>query len=117
MIDRELATQYNNGHSMTMRRPKQSDRVSIAELKAKLSEFLRKVRNGHSLLVTDHGTPVARLAPLETPGLNRVPAQRPFNAPENAVDYSPLTPPRDGKADEEKTPLSLELLLEDRRKR
>ncbi|MGH7564698.1 MAG: type II toxin-antitoxin system Phd/YefM family antitoxin [Gemmatimonadota bacterium] len=40
-------------------------RASVSSLKARLSEYLRAVRNGEEVIVTDRGTPVARLAPLE----------------------------------------------------
>ena len=39
--------------------------VGIAELKAKLSEFLREVRKGHSITVFDRDVPVARIVPYE----------------------------------------------------
>ena len=39
------------------------DTVKIAELKAKLSEYLRRVRSGHSVTVLDRQTPVARIVP------------------------------------------------------
>ena len=38
-------------------------KVKIAELKARLSEHLRRVRRGHSLVVLDRDTPVAKLVP------------------------------------------------------
>ncbi|MBI2889477.1 MAG: type II toxin-antitoxin system prevent-host-death family antitoxin [Nitrospirae bacterium] len=37
--------------------------VRIAELKAKLSAYLRNVRGGHSLTVLDRETPIARVVP------------------------------------------------------
>jgi prevent-host-death family protein len=37
--------------------------VGIRELKARLSEYLRQVRKGRTLLVTDHGEVVAELRP------------------------------------------------------
>ena len=40
-------------------------RVGIADLKAHLSEHLRKVRGGRTLTVVDRNTPVARIVPLE----------------------------------------------------
>ncbi len=40
-------------------------RVKISELKAHLSEYLRHVRKGHTVVVLDRETPVARLVPLE----------------------------------------------------
>lgn len=38
--------------------------VSVSELKARLSEHLRRVRAGEELLITDRGNPVARLVPV-----------------------------------------------------
>lgn len=40
-------------------------RVSITELKAKLSEHLAAVRAGEEVIVTDRGQPIARLGPVE----------------------------------------------------
>ena len=37
--------------------------VRIADLKARLSEHLRSVRNGDTLTVLDRNTPVARIVP------------------------------------------------------
>ena len=39
--------------------------VSIARLKASLSHYLRIVRNGEEVLVTDRGDPIARIVPLK----------------------------------------------------
>jgi prevent-host-death family protein len=38
--------------------------VSIAELKARLSEFIAAARQGEEIVVTDRGRPVARLTGL-----------------------------------------------------
>ena len=40
------------------------ERVSVATLKARLSEYLRKAKAGEAVVVTDRGIPVARLGPL-----------------------------------------------------
>jgi prevent-host-death family protein len=40
-------------------------KVGIAELKAHLSENLRKVRRGRTLTVLDRDTPIARIVPYE----------------------------------------------------
>ena len=40
------------------------DRVAIGELKARLSEYLSRVRAGEEVTITDRGRPIARLAPL-----------------------------------------------------
>ena len=37
----------------------------IGQLKARLSEFLSRVRAGEEVVITDRGTPVARMVPLE----------------------------------------------------
>jgi prevent-host-death family protein len=36
-------------------------RIGIRELKSKLSECVREVRNGGTVVVTEHGRPVARM--------------------------------------------------------
>ncbi|MCP3979592.1 MAG: type II toxin-antitoxin system prevent-host-death family antitoxin [bacterium] len=43
-------------------------KVGIAELKARLSEYVRDVRRGHGLVVMDRRSPVARLEPYEPAG-------------------------------------------------
>lgn len=70
-------------------------KVGIADLKAHLSQHLRKVRRGHTLTVLDRETPVARIipydaeAPLEVrraarkPGDLRVPP--PPSSPTNSL--------------------------------
>jgi len=42
--------------------------TGIADLKARLSEYLAKVRAGDEVVVTDRGTPIARIVPLATAG-------------------------------------------------
>lgn len=43
------------------------NRVSISQLKARLSEYLEAVRAGEEVIVTDRGRPVARIAPVSGP--------------------------------------------------
>ena len=38
-------------------------RIGIRELKSTLSECLRQVKSGRSVVVTEHGQPVARIIP------------------------------------------------------
>jgi len=38
-------------------------RASVSVLKAKLSEYLEKVKKGSEVSVTEHGVPIARLVP------------------------------------------------------
>lgn len=46
--------------------------VRIADLKARLSEYLRAVRAGESIAVLDRDTPVAELIPVRGPRAVRV---------------------------------------------
>lgn len=43
------------------------ERTSIADLKAHLSAYLRKVKAGETVLVLDRGRPVARIEPISGP--------------------------------------------------
>jgi len=43
--------------------------VGIAELKARLSHWIRRVRRGESVVVMDRTTPVATLQPVASGGL------------------------------------------------
>lgn len=43
-------------------------RASVSRLKARLSEYLRLVRGGGEVVVTDRGRPVARLSPIDVTG-------------------------------------------------
>ena len=40
--------------------------VRVAELKARLSEYLRRVRGGHEVTVLHRETPIARIVPYGT---------------------------------------------------
>lgn len=42
-------------------------RISITELKARLSEHLRRVKAGDEVIVTEHGRAVAVLSPVPPP--------------------------------------------------
>lgn len=58
------------GHTVTM------ERVTVADLKARLSEYLRKVEAGEAIVVVRHGVPVARLERLVGPQLQVRPPRR-----------------------------------------
>jgi antitoxin (DNA-binding transcriptional repressor) of toxin-antitoxin stability system len=88
----------SHDYDMTMRR------VGIADLKAHLSEHLRTVRNGRTLIVLDRDAPVARLVPIEAGPLEIRKATR------HPRDLRPTPPPA--------TPInSLATLLADRQQR
>jgi prevent-host-death family protein len=80
--------------------------VRIAELKARLSEYLREVRRGGTVTILDRETPIARLVPYDrTPVLVvRLPAA---DAP--PLGEARLPPPLDLPVD------AVALLLEERR--
>lgn len=55
-------------------------KVKIAHLKTHLSSYLKKVRAGEEVVVTDRDTPIARVIPFEKPHeeLIIIPAKRPL---------------------------------------
>jgi prevent-host-death family protein len=61
--------------------------VKIAELKARLSSYLRSVRLGNEIVVKDRETPVARIIPLDNrePGLRTMPPSRTFQEVERLI--------------------------------
>jgi len=78
--------------------------VRIADLKARLSEHLRSVRNGDTITVLDRDTPVARIVPYAAQPLEIRKASR------RVRDLK--LPRRPAKPTD-----SVALLLEDRRRR
>lgn len=59
--------------------------VGIAELKARLSEYLRAVRRGESIAVLDRQTRVARIVPTPGPAALHVRKPAPGAPPPNRV--------------------------------
>ncbi len=47
--------------------------VGVREVRQNLSALLEVVKGGREILVTEHGRPVARLVPVEPPGLKAFP--------------------------------------------
>jgi prevent-host-death family protein len=81
--------------------------VGVADLKNNLSRHLRLVEGGEVIEVTDHDRPIARLVPIEVKTrLVLRPPSRPFAEIRDRV-YTPANLPIS----------SLDLLLEERRKR
>lgn len=81
--------------------------VPIADLKARLSEHLRSVRNGGSLTVLDRNTPVARIVPYAPYAAQPLEIRK---AKRRVRDLK--LPPKPAKRTD-----STALLLEDRRRR
>lgn len=65
--------------------------VGIAELKARLSHYLREVRQGQPITVVDRDRPVARLLPIEAVASGMV-VRRPVGRFRRLQDV-PLPPP------------------------
>jgi prevent-host-death family protein len=85
--------------------------VPVAELKARLSEYLRMVRRGHEVIVTDRGRPVARLSPVgPSTGFDALISEGVARAPQRDLPEEFWTLPR------VKDPAGrlLEVLLEER---
>lgn len=80
--------------------------VGVAELKARLSEYLRAVRRGRDVVVMDRDQPIARLVPYEARGTLVV--REPLTQYRTLGDV-PLPPPVRLAVD------PVEVLLEDRR--
>jgi prevent-host-death family protein len=81
--------------------------VGVAELKNNLSRHLRAVEAGEVIEVTDHDRPIARLVPIEAKTKLVIrPPLRPFSEVRDRV-YEPAN----------WAVSSLDLLMEDRRKR
>jgi prevent-host-death family protein len=90
----ELAIMTISGHSVVMRQ------VRIADLKARLSEYLRAVRRGETIAVLDRDTPVAQIVPVRdrpalrvrkpapgAPSPNRVPLPKPAKLNLDIVEF------------------------------
>jgi len=78
--------------------------VRIADLKARLSEHLRSVRNGGTITVLDRNTPVARIVPYAAQPLEIRKAKRRLRDLKR--------PPKPAKRTD-----SVAVLVEDRRRR
>lgn len=48
------------------------DQVGVRELRQNLSVYLRRVKNGETLQVTERGEPVAELRPRSAPSVSRI---------------------------------------------
>lgn len=77
-----------------------SDSVGVAELRQNLSVYLRRVREGERLLVTDRNRPVAELGPVPNagPGLDRLIAEGRLSRPTRSRLPEPLELTGDSQA-------------------
>lgn len=104
MVWSGLDSVTNYSHVVVMSK----SRVGVAELKARLSEYLRGVRKGHELTIYDREQPIARVVPyaVHTSGLVvREPVSR-----YRSLGDIPIPPPAALDVD------VVDLLLEDRKR-
>jgi prevent-host-death family protein len=67
--------------------------VGVRDLKARLSEYLRQVSQGRTVIITDHGRPVGRLSPVDQPLDERLKAlQNAGIVAWNGKKLKPVTP-------------------------
>jgi prevent-host-death family protein len=59
-----------------MKKDKKNQPLRVAELKANLSAYLRRVRQGETLIVHDRDTPIARIEPIKPGRLKLIPATK-----------------------------------------
>ena len=74
-----IAKMTTSSHNWSMKQ------VRIADLKARLSEYLRAVRAGESIAVLDRDTPVAQLIPVRESRALRVQKPAPGSPPPNRI--------------------------------
>ena len=98
-VRRLVAQMTISSHNVVMRH------VGIANLKSRLSEYLRAVRRGESITVLDRQTPVAQIVPVREQFTLRVRMPAPGTPPPNRV---PLPKPARLNVD------VVQLLLEER---
>lgn len=78
--------------------------VAISTLRAELSRWIERARSGEEIVVTDRGTPVARLLPVDTAPLLEQLVQdgvlsRPVRADRPPADRASRVPARGPVAD------------------
>jgi prevent-host-death family protein len=96
---KRVVNMATSGHNVTMRQ------VGIAELKSRLSEYLRAVRRGETISVLDRETPVAQIVPVRPRSALRIRKPAPGTPAPNRVQ---LPKPAALKLD------VVELLMEER---
>lgn len=71
--------------------------VGVRALRDGLSKHLAEVRKGHTVTVTDHGRPVARIVPVDQPStLERLVAEGVVRPPLRRRRGTPRPVPADG---------------------
>jgi prevent-host-death family protein len=76
-------------------------RVGTRELKSKLSEYMRRVKAGQTIVVTEHGKPIGQIVPIKASLEERLIAmvaagQAEWNG-QKLAPYEPVAINRDGR--------------------
>lgn len=84
--------------------------VGVRDLKARLSEYLRQVSQGKTVIITDHGRPVGRLSPVEQPFDERLKAlQNAGLVAWNGKKLKPVTPAAVNRGEQQVSDILVEL--------
>jgi prevent-host-death family protein len=70
-----------------------SQEIGIRELRDGLSRYLAEVRKGHTITVTDRGTPIARIVPFQRPSVLDQLIAEGLVRPAQSRGRKPLPPP------------------------
>jgi prevent-host-death family protein len=85
-------------------------RVGVRDLKARLSEYLRQVKQGQVILITEHGRTVGRLLPAEgTPEVRLKVLQEAGMVAWNGQKPEPIAPPAVNRSDRQVSDLLVEM--------
>jgi len=85
-------------------------RVGVRDLKARLSEYLRQVSQGQTVIITDHGHPVGRLSPVDQPLEERLKALQDAGLVAwNGQKLIPVTPVVVNRGDQQVSDLLVEM--------
>jgi prevent-host-death family protein len=84
--------------------------VGVRDLKSRLSEYLRQVKQGHTLIITDHGKPVGRLLPAEQTLEERLKAlQDAGMVAWNGQKLKPIEPPATNRSERQVSDILVEM--------
>jgi prevent-host-death family protein len=84
-------------------------RVSVRNLRARLSEYLRRVSLGQTVIITVHGRPVGRLSPVDQPLNERLKALQDAGLVAwNGQKLRPVTPAAVNRSDRQVSDILME---------
>ena len=84
--------------------------VGVRDLKSRLSEYLRQVKHGQIVIITDHGHPVGRLLPIEQSLEERLKSlQNSGLVAWNGQKLKPITPPAINRSEQQVSDILVEM--------